>query len=79
MARLDPDEKSAVGSPYGGPERNIINESGLYALVLARKPDAKAFKKWVTSEVLPSIYKTGAYGNAPQAAFPLVKVRLGNP
>lgn len=40
----------------------IINESGLYSLVLrSRKPEAKRFKKWVTSEVLPSIRKHGAY------------------
>jgi prophage antirepressor-like protein len=41
---------------------NIVNESGLYSLILkSRKPEAKAFKKWVTSEVLPSIRKTGMY------------------
>ena len=40
----------------------IINESGLYALILSSKlPQAKAFKRWVTSEVLPQIRKTGAY------------------
>jgi len=40
----------------------IINESGLYSLILSSKlPNAKAFKRWVTSEVLPSIRKTGAY------------------
>ena len=42
-------------------EVNIINESGLYALVLrSRKPEAKKFRKWVTSEVLPSLRKTGS-------------------
>lgn len=42
---------------------SIINESGLYSLVLrSRKPEAKKFKKWITSEVLPSIRKTGSYG-----------------
>lgn len=46
----------------GGGQVNIINESGLYALILrSRKPEAKRFRKWVTSEVLPSIRKTGAY------------------
>ena len=40
----------------------VINESGLYSLVLrSRKPEAKAFKKWVTSEVLPNIRATGGY------------------
>jgi len=43
-------------------EMTIINESGLYSLILrSRKPEAKRFKKWVTSEVLPSIRKTGGY------------------
>jgi hypothetical protein len=44
-----------------------VNESGLYSLILgSRKPEAKRFKKWVTSEVLPSIRKTGGYGrNTP--------------
>lgn len=45
-------------------ETTIINESGLYALIFGSKlPNAKKFKNWVTSEVLPSIRKTGAYGN----------------
>lgn len=43
-------------------ETTIINESGLYSLIMSSKlPNAKQFKKWVTSEVLPSIRKTGAY------------------
>ncbi|MCD8492045.1 MAG: hypothetical protein LRY51_09150 [Geovibrio sp.] len=43
----------------------LINESGLYSLILrSSKPEAKIFKKWVTSEVLPSIRKTGQYGSA---------------
>lgn len=45
----------------------IINESGLYSLILSSKLlDAKKFKRWVTSEVLPSIRKTGSYGNMTQ-------------
>lgn len=63
-ARLDDDEKG-VGTTdtLGGPqEQIIINESGLYSLIFtSRKPEAKKFKKWVTSEVLPSIRKTGGY------------------
>ena len=44
-------------------EQTIINESGLYALILSSKlPTAKKFKHWVTHEVLPSIRKTGSYG-----------------
>lgn len=63
-SRLDDDEKG-VGSTdtLGGiQEQIIINESGLYSLILtSRKPEAKKFKKWVTSEVLPSIRRTGSY------------------
>jgi len=65
LSRLDEDERNTIilndGNP-GNPEKAIINESGLYSLVLSsRKPEAKAFKKWVTSEVLPAIRKTGGY------------------
>ena len=46
----------------GAQKLNAINESGLYSLVLAsRKPEAKAFKRWITHEVIPAIRKTGAY------------------
>lgn len=49
-------------TPSGEQEMLIINESGLYSLILSSKmPKAKAFKRWVTSEVLPAIRKTGAY------------------
>ena len=49
---------------------HFINESGMYSLILSSKlPDAKKFKRWVTSEVLPSIRKTGAYA-APGAYAP---------
>jgi prophage antirepressor-like protein len=51
-----------VTTPGGVQEVVIINESGLYSLILrSRRPEAKAFKKWVTSEVIPSIRRTGAY------------------
>ncbi|MEE6185528.1 phage antirepressor [Bacillus pretiosus] len=63
LLALDDDEKSKH-EQYSGSGRKpmIINESGLYSLILrSRKPQAKAFKKWVTSEVLPSIRKHGAY------------------
>lgn len=47
-------------------EMVIINESGLYALIMSSKlPKAKEFKRWVTSEVLPTIRKTGSYGLIP--------------
>ena len=46
----------------------IINESGLYSLILSSKlPNAKKFKRWVTSEVLPEIRKTGSYTKAPKS------------
>ncbi|MDR0274138.1 MAG: Bro-N domain-containing protein [Burkholderiaceae bacterium] len=59
---LDADERSNQSLDRGG-SLVIINESGLYALVLrSRKPQARKFAKWVTGEVLPSIRKTGGYG-----------------
>lgn len=74
IARLDDDEKADVGltdiSSNGVTQsRNmsIVNEPGLYTLVLgSRKPEAKAFKRWITHEVIPSIRKTGSY-SVPQA------------
>ena len=64
ISRLDDDEKGVGNADTLGGEQSltIINESGLYSLILtSRKPEAKRFKKWVTSEVLPSIRKTGGY------------------
>ena len=68
LSRLDEDERTTLvltdgTSPKGGnPNVNIINEPGLYTLVLgSRKPEAKAFKRWIMHEVIPSIRKTGAY------------------
>ncbi len=65
LTRLDDDERGDIGlNDVTGrnQEFSIISESGLYSLILgSRKPEAKAFKKWVTSEVLPSIRKTGQY------------------
>lgn len=63
-SRLDDDEKGVtISDTLGGPqEMTIINESGLWSLVLtSRKPEAKRFKKWLTSEVIPAIRKTGGY------------------
>lgn len=68
---LDDDEKGTqiVRTPGGEQEMTVINESGLYACILkSRKPEAKKFKKWVTSEVLPAIRKTGRYEAKPQPA-----------
>lgn len=67
--RLDEDEKAALrltqtssNGTEQGRDVTIVNEPGLYSLVLAsRKPEAKAFKRWITHEVIPSIRKTGGY------------------
>lgn len=65
IKRLDDDEKSGVvlTDPHGRPqETNCVTESGLYALVLgSRKPEAKAFKRWITHDVIPTIRQTGGY------------------
>ena len=64
---LDDDEKGTqIVRTLGGEQSvSVINESGLYSAILrSRKPEAKAFKKWVTYEVLPSIRKTGSYSVA---------------
>ena len=62
--RLEHDEKDVVLiDTLGGPqEMSVVNEYGLYSLVLgSRKPEAKAFKRWITHEVIPQIRKTGSY------------------
>lgn len=60
--RLDDDESISAKLAGMNMKSTLINESGLYNAVLgSNKPEAKAFKKWVTSEVLPSIRKTGSY------------------
>ena len=66
LSRLDEDEKDITlisnEGNRGNPNMTIVNEPGLYALVLgSRKPEAKAFKRWITHEVIPSIRKHGAY------------------
>lgn len=66
LSRLDEDEKSITlisnEGNRGNPNMTIVNEPGLYALVLgSRKPEAKAFKRWITHEVIPAIRKHGGY------------------
>ncbi len=76
--RLDDDEKMTLsnseghsGQRGGAQSFTIINESGLYSLILtSRKAAAKRFKKWVTAEVLPSIRKTGGYGAVGKSVRP---------
>lgn len=76
VASLDDDEKMQVSpnlfsTEVGGRDPWFINESGLYSLILrSRKPQAKAFKRWITHEVLPSIRRDGSY-SAPDAAVPV--------
>lgn len=68
-AMLDADERGVflTDTPGGKQEFASVSESGLYALIMnSRKPEAKNFRKWVTSEVLPTIRKTGTYSIAPQ-------------
>ena len=66
-SRLDDDEKHTLANDEGRfsaglAAPTVINESGLYSLILtSRKPAAKRFKKWVTAEVLPAIRQTGGY------------------
>lgn len=64
LSRLDDDEKGVASTDTlgGVQEVSIINEPGLYTLILgSRKPEAKAFKRWVTHDILPAIRKTGHY------------------
>lgn len=87
LSRLDSDERDGVGitDPMGrSQEVTVINESGLYHLIFqSRKPEARAFRKWVTNDVLPSIRRTGSYsstgirpaGQPDRAKLPLPKHR----
>ena len=71
IARLDDDEKgrNSIPTPGGQQDMSVVNESGLYNLVLgSRKPEAKRFKRWITHEVLPSIRKTGSYASGTSVA-----------
>lgn len=70
---VEDDEKGTqmVRTPGGTQMVRTINESGLYALILrSRRPEAKAFRRWVTGEVLPCIRRTGSYTASPAQALP---------
>lgn len=74
LNRLDADEKDValIDTLGGQQEMSIVNEPGLYSLVLgSRKQEAKDFKRWITHEVIPQIRKTGAYSTKPQSALEL--------
>lgn len=64
LAALDDDERrgSPIPTPSGTQQMVVVNESGLYHLIFqSRKEEAKVFRKWVTSEVLPALRRTGRY------------------
>lgn len=64
VSRLDPDERGSVlvDTLGGAQEASAVSEPGFYKLVMrSRKPEAKAFQRWVTHEVLPAIRRTGGY------------------
>src|SRR3954468_4410357 len=68
VSRLDDDEKgvATTDTPGGPQEVAIVNESGLYALIMtSRKPEARRFRKWITSDVLPALRKSGIYSIHP--------------
>ena len=79
MRRLDADERTLVsieGASNGLPV-NAVNEPGLYTLVLSsRKPEAKAFKRWITHEVIPSIRKHGLYAADELLANPDLFIKV---
>ncbi|MFC9505385.1 phage antirepressor [Streptomyces sp. NPDC057002] len=69
---LDDDERDAhtVSTPGGDQRMSVISESGLYSMILrSRKAEARAFKKWITSEVIPEIRRTGGYGTDKKPEF----------
>lgn len=75
---VDDEDKNtvAIRDGIGNPNKTVINESGLYSLIILSKlPNAKKFKRWVTSDVLPSIRKTGSY-NKPISTADQVALAL---
>jgi prophage antirepressor-like protein len=81
IERLDPDEKGVAltDTPGGEQEMNIISESGAYTLILRCRDAVKAgtpahrFRKWLTTEVIPTIRKTGGYGQASPEMLGLLR------
>ena len=78
---VDPEDRgvSKMDTPSGEQTMTIINESGLYSLILSSKlPGARAFKRWATAEVLPAIRQTGGYaaqgaGNGAEETIRLMR------
>ena len=76
--RLDDDERTKLELGRAG-ETNFITESGLYAVILrSDKPNAKVFRKWVTSDVLPQIRKTGSYSKPMSTSEQIRLLAQGN-
>ncbi|MFJ2113133.1 MULTISPECIES: BRO family protein [unclassified Streptomyces] len=76
VSRLDTADAGSIriadGTP-GNPNRAIVNESGLYDLILdSRKPEARLFRRWITSEVIPQIRRTGRYEPLEPLGDPLL-------
>lgn len=79
MRKLDDDDRRGVWLPgeEGNREFAIVNESGLYMLILrSDSPASKKFKKWITSEVLPSIRKTGSYSVSDEDKDPIEQLEM---
>ena len=77
LNNLDDDERLIYKIHISGQMRDVlcVTESGLYALILrSTKPNAKKFRKWITSEVLPQIRKTGKYAINNQSSIPYLSV-----
>lgn len=73
ISLLDDDEKgtNSIRTPGGEQQMLVVSEPGLYSLILrSRKPEAKAFKRWVTHDVIPSIRKRGLYATPQTVDVP---------
>lgn len=74
--RLDDDEMGVapIHTPGGIQNLSTVNEAGLYSLILgSRKPEARAFKRWITHDVLPSLRKTGTYTTVQKSPMEIIK------
>ncbi|MGA1852026.1 Bro-N domain-containing protein [Sphingobium sp. HT1-2] len=79
VSRLDDDEATLISNEGGG-NINIVSESGMYSLVLgSRKPEARRFKKWITSQLLPTLRRTGRYILHDAPHRPLVSADIDPP
>lgn len=77
VKRLDDDERASFKLGLSGGETNVINEYGLYSLILgSRKVEAKAFKRWITHDVIPAIRKTGTYTREPMSQLEIMRNML---